>query len=173
MNKAATLVKTILFLPLCHFFTDISAPFCITGVIQVRHPRPNLRPNCTQQSFCFDYANLSCPENFTPLSITRVNLAGWEISQFCQGWLPFLTETCSKGGGYWELVPIYPRNNTIIEPIVQGGVYMNKGKPSLDIITSMGDGSRGVLRISFIISSNFSEMFDLHLIWTKLDFWQS
>ena len=57
------------------------------------------------------------------------------------------------------MVPIYPRNNTIIEPIVQGGVYMNMGKPSLDIITSMGDGSRGVLRISFIISSNFSEMF--------------
>ena len=36
---------------------------------------------------------------------------------------------------------------------------MNMGKPSLDIITSMGDGSRGVPRISFIISSNFSEMF--------------
>ena len=109
-----------------------------------------------------DYANISCPENCvrcTPLSITRVNLAGWEISQFCQGWLPFLTETCSKGGGYWELVPIYPRNNTIIESIVQGGVYMNMGKPSLDIITSMGEGSSSMLRISFIISSNFSEMF--------------
>ena len=46
-----------------------------------------------------------------------------------------------------------------MEPIVQGGVYMNMGKPSLDIVTSMGGGSTSVLRISFIISSNFSEMF--------------
>ena len=38
---------------------------------------------------------------------------------------------------------------------------MNMGKPSLDILTSMGEGSRSVLRISFIISSNFSEMFHI------------
>ena len=66
----------------------------------------------------------------------------FDASKNCMlsNWLPFLTETCSKGGGYWELVPIYPRNNTIMEPIVQGGVYMNMGKPSLDIVFFEGGG---------------------------------